>query len=187
MVDGPTLSVSSHSSVFLLDIVSICGKMFRQLIDGINARKVFFQRVTVMKISEILAASHPLLDSVTFESFAKDCGVCLVVGKRLVKDATTESGFGQEEKLMPVLSLVPKGKNRLKQLKAELLKQKNENIAAYAKQVELQEIYKTNVDPANWEPMEQELQPIHSHEMPLGKNLMDFAIKFGIDTEPDDE
>ena len=140
-----------------------------------------------MNMSQVLAASHPILDSVTPESFAKGCGACLVVGTRLVKDATTQSGFGEQEKLMPVLSLVPKGKNRLKELKAELLTQKKENIAAYAKQVELQETYKTNVDPANWEPMEQELQPIHSHEMPLGKNLMDFAIKFGIDTESDDE
>ena len=139
-----------------------------------------------MKMSQVLAASHPILDSVTPESFARDTGACLVVGTRLVKDATTESGFGEEEKLMPVLSFISKGKNRLKQLKAELLKQKKENIAAYAKQVGLQEIYKTNVDPANWEPMEQELQPIHSHEMPLGKNLLAFANKFKIDTEFDE-
>lgn len=139
-----------------------------------------------MKMSEVLAAPHAILNSVTPESFAKDCGACLVVGTRLVKDATTESGFGEQEKLMPVLSLIPRGKNKLKQLKTELLKQKKENIAAYRKQVELQETYKTNVDPANWEPMERELQPIHSHEMPLGKNLLAFASKFGIDTEFDE-
>lgn len=138
-----------------------------------------------MKMSQVLAAPHAILNSVTPESFAKDCGLCLVTGVRLVKDSTTESGFGEQEKLMPVLSLVPKGVNKLKQLKAELLKQKKENIEAYAKQVELQEIYRTNVDPANWEPMERELQPIHSHEMPLGKNLLAFASKFGIDTEFD--
>lgn len=139
-----------------------------------------------MKMSQVLVAPHAILNSVTPESFAKDCGACLVVGKRLVKDSTTESGFGEQEKLMPVLSLVSKGKNRLKQLKDELLKQKKENIESYVKQVELQEIYKRRVDPANWESMEQELQPIHSHEMPLGKNLLAFASKFGIDTEFDE-
>lgn len=139
-----------------------------------------------MKMSQVLAGSHAILDSVTPESFAKDCGICLVTGVRLVKDSTTESGFGEQEKLMPVLSLIPRETNNLKKLKAELLKQKKENIAAYARQVELQEIYKTNVDPANWEPIEKELQPIHSHEMPIGKNMLAFASKFGIDTEFDE-
>lgn len=144
-----------------------------------------------MKMSEILAGSHAILDSVTPESFAKDCGICLVVGTRLVKDATTDSGFGQEEKLMPVLSLAPKGKNRLKELRAELLKQKKENIAAYAKQFKELRSAANTLDgkalDAFAEQCGAKLEAVHSHEMPLGKNLMDFAIKFGIDTEPDDE
>lgn len=67
-----------------------------------------------MKMSQVLAASHQILDSVTPESFARDTGACLVVGTRLVKDATTESGFGEQEKLMPVLSLIPKQRKRIK-------------------------------------------------------------------------
>lgn len=143
-----------------------------------------------MKMSKVLAASHPILDSVTPESFARDTGACLVVGTRLVKDATTESGFGEEEKLMPVLSLVPKGKNRLKQLKAELLKQKKENIAAYARQFkELRSAANTlkgkDLD-AFAEQCGAKLEAVHSHEIPMGRNLLAFANKFKIDTEFDE-
>lgn len=142
-----------------------------------------------MKMSQVLAASHPILDSVTPESFAKDCGLCLVTGTRLVKDSTTESGFGEQEKLMPVLSLVPRGVNKLKQLKAELLKQKKENIAAYAKQFEELKTAANTLDGRALDAFAEQcgvtLEPVHSHEMPLGKNLLAFASKFGIDTEFD--
>lgn len=142
-----------------------------------------------MKMSQVLAAPHAILNSVTPESFAKDCGLCLVTGVRLVKDSTTESGFGEQEKLMPVLSLVPKGVNKLKQLKAELLKQKKENIAAYAKQFEELKTAANTLDGRVLDGFAEEmgavLEPVHSHEMPLGKNLLAFASKFGIDTEFD--
>jgi hypothetical protein len=65
-----------------------------------------------MKMSQVLAIPHQIIDSVTPESFAKDTGACLVVGKRLIKDCTNKSGFAETEKIMPVLSLIPKQKKR---------------------------------------------------------------------------
>ena len=65
-----------------------------------------------MKMSQVLAIPHKILNSVTPESFAKDTGACLVIGKRLVKDSTKKSGFAETEKIMPVLSLIPKQKKR---------------------------------------------------------------------------
>jgi hypothetical protein len=56
--------------------------------------------------------ANEILASVTPESFAKDTGACLVIGKRLIKDLTTESGFAETEKVMPILSLIPKQKKR---------------------------------------------------------------------------
>jgi hypothetical protein len=65
-----------------------------------------------MKMSQVLAIPHKILNSVTPESFAKDTGACLVVGKRLIRDSAVESGFVETEKIMPVLSLIPKQKKR---------------------------------------------------------------------------
>lgn len=65
-----------------------------------------------MKISQVLAIPHEIIDSVTPESFAKDTGACLVIGKRLIKDCTSESKFAETEKVMPILSLIPKQKKR---------------------------------------------------------------------------
>jgi len=65
-----------------------------------------------MKMSQVLAIPHKIIDSVTPESFAKDTGACLVIGKRMIKDLTTESGFVETEKVMPILSLIPKQKKR---------------------------------------------------------------------------
>jgi hypothetical protein len=65
-----------------------------------------------MKMSQVLAIPHKILNSVTPESFAKDTGACLVIGKRLIRDSTVESGFAETEKIMPVLSLIPKQKKR---------------------------------------------------------------------------
>jgi hypothetical protein len=65
-----------------------------------------------MKMSQVLAIPHEILDEVTPESFAKETGACLVIGKRLIKDCTVESGFAETEKIMPILSLIPKQKKR---------------------------------------------------------------------------
>jgi hypothetical protein len=65
-----------------------------------------------MKMSQVLAIPHQIIDSVTPESFAKETGACLVIGKRLIKDSTVESGFVETEKIMPILSLIPKQKKR---------------------------------------------------------------------------
>jgi|SanBayMetagenome_1026888.scaffolds.fasta_scaffold03571_1 hypothetical protein len=65
-----------------------------------------------MKMSQVLAIPHQIIDSVTPESFAKETGACLVIGKRLIKDCTNKSGFAETEKIMPVLSLIPKQKKR---------------------------------------------------------------------------
>jgi len=65
-----------------------------------------------MKMSQVLAIPHEILNEVTPESFAKDTGACLVIGKRLIKDSTVESGFAETEKIMPILSLIPKQKKR---------------------------------------------------------------------------
>jgi hypothetical protein len=65
-----------------------------------------------MKMSQVLAIPHQIIDSVTPESFAKETGACLVIGKRLIRDSTVESGFAETEKIMPVLSLIPKQKKR---------------------------------------------------------------------------
>lgn len=56
--------------------------------------------------------ANEILASVTPESFAKDTGACLVIGKRLIKDLTTESGFAETEKVMPITALIPKQKKR---------------------------------------------------------------------------
>jgi hypothetical protein len=65
-----------------------------------------------MKMSQVLAIPHQIIDSVTPESFAKDTGACLVIGARLIKDSTKESGFAETEKLMPITALIPKQKKR---------------------------------------------------------------------------
>jgi phage anti-repressor protein len=65
-----------------------------------------------MKMSQVLAIPHKIIDSVTPESFAKDTGACLVIGARLIKDLTKESGFAETEKLMPITALIPKQKKR---------------------------------------------------------------------------
>jgi hypothetical protein len=65
-----------------------------------------------MKMSQVLAIPHQIIDSVTPESFAKETGACLVIGKRLIKDCTNKSGFAETEKIMPVLSLIPRQKKR---------------------------------------------------------------------------
>jgi hypothetical protein len=65
-----------------------------------------------MKMSQVLAIPHQIIDSVTPESFAKETGACLVIGKRLIRDSTVGSGFAETEKIMPVLSLIPKQKKR---------------------------------------------------------------------------
>lgn len=115
-----------------------------------------------MKASQLLRLEHKILGSVTVESFARDCKVCIVTGIKKVKYFDTE---GEEEKLKPALPR--RKKQTLAQLKRELLGQKRENLQAYKQQAE----------------SEQEFAGIHVHEGYAERNMEAFARMIGLEID----
>lgn len=108
-----------------------------------------------MKASQLLRLGHKILDSVTVDSFARDCKVCIVTG-------TDENG---NEKLRPALKR--RKKKTLAQLKRELLGQKRENLQAYKRQAE----------------SGQEFAGVHVHEGFAERNMESFARMIGLEID----
>ena len=108
-----------------------------------------------MNASELLRLEHKILGSVTVESFAKDCKVCIVTG-------IDENG---NEKLKQALPR--RKKQTLAQLKRELLGQKRENLQAYKQQAG----------------SEQELVGVHVHEGYAERNMESFARMIGLEID----
>lgn len=108
-----------------------------------------------MKASQLLKLEHSILNSVTVDSFAKDCKVCIVAG-------IDENG---NEKLRPALPR--RKKQTLAQLKRELLGQKRENLEAYKLQAET----------------EQEFAGVHVHEGYAERNMEAFARMIGLEID----
>lgn len=108
-----------------------------------------------MKVSQLLKLEHKILGSVTVESFARDCKVCIVTG-------TDENG---NERLRPALKR--RKKQTLAQLKRELLEQKRENLQAYKRQAE----------------SEQEFAGVHAHEGYAERNMESFARMIGLEID----
>jgi hypothetical protein len=108
-----------------------------------------------MNASQLLRLEHKILGSVTVESFASDCKVCIVIG-------TDENG---NERLRPALKR--RKKQTLAELKRELLGQKRENLQAYKQQVE----------------SEQELVGVHVHEGYAERNMESFARMIGLEID----
>lgn len=108
-----------------------------------------------MNASELLRLEHKILGSVTVESFAKDCKVCIVTG-------IDENG---NEKLKQALPR--RKKQTLAQLKRELLGQKRENLQAYKQQAE----------------SKQEMVGVHVHEGYAERNMESFARMIGLEID----
>ncbi len=108
-----------------------------------------------MNASQLLKLEHKILNSVTIESFARDCKVCIVTG-------IDENG---NERLRPALKR--RKKQTLAQLKRELLGQKRENLQAYKRQAE----------------SEQEFAGVHVHEGFAERNMESFARMIGLEID----
>lgn len=119
-----------------------------------------------MKVSQLLKLEHKILGSVTVESFARDCKVCIVAG-------IDENG---NEKLRPALPR--RKKQTLAQLKRELLGQKRENLQNMRQQQDLRETF--GLDTKNYRGT---FSSRNTHEGYAERNMEAFARMIGLEID----
>lgn len=89
----------------------------------------------MVKVSELVSRPHEILDSVTVESFAKDCEVCIVTHVIL----KTAAGNMQRERLQQVVNNQAFNQSIATEKKMSEAEAKQKNIELYTKLAETEQ------------------------------------------------